>query len=201
MTFLPLQSALKSAGYDPGALDGIWGAKTLAALMAYGAQRKATQRTLDLASGLISPMVGKDITTPLRIVHFLGQCCHESGGWQYLVELGGPSYFTRYDGRLGNGPGEGYIYRGRGIIQITGKANYQAYGKKLALNLVDHPEIAAQPDVAARIAVQYWDDHGLNAPADKDDINTITRAINGGVNGLADRSAILARLKAVWGLT
>lgn len=203
MDFADLQARLQRAGYDPGPIDGRWGASTLTAVMAAAAGHIAGPQVRELAEALVTPMVGKDITTPLRICHFLAQGCHETGGWRFLTELGNDSYFARYDGRkdLGNTqPGDGYLYRGRGIFQITGRANYTAYGVKLVMPLVGQPELAAEPDGAAKIAVAYWDDHGLNLPADHDDLNTITRRINGGLNGYPDRAAILARLKTMWGL-
>jgi putative chitinase len=87
-------------------------------------------------------------------------------------------------------------YKGRGLIQLTGLANYQRYGDLLQLDLVGNPELAADPATSLVIACKYWTLHGLNAFADQDDIETITRRINGGLNGLVDRSACLARAKA-----
>ncbi len=204
MSYAVLQANLAAAGYSPGPLDGRWGAQTLAALMAFAAQHQATDTVHELARSAIGAMVGKDITMPLRIVHFIAQACHESRGWVDLQERGGQDYFTRlYEGRadLGNTePGDGARYHGRGIFQLTGRANYVTFGRLLGLNLVDHPDTAAQPDVCVRIAVQYWVSRHLNEKADQDDFAGITKAINGGINGLADRLAILERLKAVWGL-
>lgn len=206
MTYKALQTALLAAGYNPGPLDGIWGKSTLAALMAYGAQKPISPVIRDAAVALVGAMVSKDITTPLRIMHFLAQMSHESGGWHFLTELGGPSYFQMYEPgtskgkRLGNTqPGDGAKYKGRGFTMLTGRANYKAYGDKLGIDLIGHPEQAALPDVAARIAVQFWADKGLNALADRDDVEAVTLRINGGANGLEDRAAILSRLKRAWG--
>ena len=204
MTYALLQSNLARAGFNPGPVDGRWGSHTLTALMAFAARRQATDTVQQLASAAVGALIGKDISTPLRIVHFIAQACHESAGWIFLQEQGGTDYFTRhYEGRtdLGNTePGDGALYHGRGIFQVTGRANYVKYGNALGLNLVDHPDVAAQPDVCVRLAVQYWVDHHLNDKADSDDVAGITRAINGGVNGLAERAAIVTRLKSVWGL-
>ena len=140
------------------------------------------------------------ISTPPRICHFLAQMAHESVGFKYLRELGGKSYFKRYEGRrdLGNTqPGDGYRYRGRGIIQLTGRYNYRLYGKKLGLDLENNPELAARPDIALQIACQYWDDKNLNKYADVNDIKTITKRINGGHNGLSDRIAWARKISKV----
>ncbi|HTN39802.1 MAG TPA: glycoside hydrolase family 19 protein [Asticcacaulis sp.] len=207
MTYKALQTGLLSAGYNPGPIDGVWGKSTLAALMALGAQKPISPVIRDAAAALIGAMVGKDITTPLRIVHFLAQMSHESGGWHYLTELGSNIYFQMYEPgtnkgrRLGNTqPGDGPRYKGRGFTMLTGRANYEDYGKKLGIDLIGHPEQAALPDVAARIAVQFWADRNLNALADRDDVEAVTLRINGGANGLADRALILTRLKRVWGI-
>ena len=82
---------------------------------------------------------------------------------------------------------------GRGIFQLTGRANYRRIGSKLGLPLEATPELAALPRNAVLIAAQYWSDHDLNAPADADDIVTVTRRINGGLNGLEDRRRYLRR--------
>jgi putative chitinase len=91
-----------------------------------------------------------------------------------------------YGGRMGNSqPGDGYLYRGRGYMQLTGKENYEKAGEALGLELVKHPELAAQPENAARIAVWYWE---TRVPeASREDVRAATRAINGGLNGLDDR--------------
>lgn len=97
-----------------------------------------------------------------------------------------------YGGRMGNdGPGDGYRYRGRGYIQLTGKDNYEQAGTALGLDLVKHPELAANPENAARIATWYWQQ---NVPeAAREDVRKATQAINGGLNGLADREARYAK--------
>lgn len=130
------------------------------------------------------------LTTAQRARHFLAQMAHESVGFKYLHELGGRKYFQRYEGRtdLGNvKPGDGYKYRGRGIIQLTGRTNYAVYGKKLGLDLINDPDLASRADIALKIALQYWNDKKLNNFADANDIKTITKRINGGYNGLQDR--------------
>ncbi|ASJ21494.1 glycoside hydrolase family 19 protein [Brachyspira hampsonii] len=92
-----------------------------------------------------------------------------------------------YGGRLGNSQDEGYKYRGRGIIQLTGKNNYEYYGKKLNIDLVNSPDLAKEPDTAIEIALLYWREKGLGLLAKKGDVKTVTKLINGGYNGLEDR--------------
>lgn len=145
-----------------------------------------------------------EIDTPERQAHFLAQAAHETAGLTTLEELGRPAYFKRYDPgtvtgkRLGNTqPGDGLRYKGRGIFQLTGRANYAAYGARLKLSLVNDPDLAAIPENSVRIACEYWKARGLNAWADRDDVKEITRRINGGQNGLADRMRYLAQAKAV----
>jgi putative chitinase len=86
------------------------------------------------------------------------------------------------------------------LIQLTGRANYKTYGDQLGLDLVGNPDLAADPVTSLAIACEYWREHGLNAFADRDDIETITRRINGGLNGLESRRAYLTRAKAALGI-
>lgn len=148
-------------------------------------------RCAEIASGLQTAAAPAGITTPARVAAFLAQLAHESCGFQFLEEIWGPTDVQRrYEGRkdLGNTvKGDGYRYRGRGWIQLTGRANYQQYGFKLGLPLAEQPDLAARPDVAARVAARYWQDRGLNALADAGDFEAITRKINGGLNGWEDR--------------
>ncbi|WP_278940775.1 glycoside hydrolase family 19 protein [Pseudomonas helleri] len=99
-----------------------------------------------------------------------------------------------YAGRMGNtAPGDGWKYRGRGLIQLTGKTNYRLCGEALGLDLLAQPELLEKPQHACMAAAWFWSSNGLNLLADKGDIETITRRINGGLTGLADRQAIYAR--------
>lgn len=136
----------------------------------------------------------------IREAHFLAQLLHESGRFRYLRELAsGRAYEGRTD--LGNvRAGDGPRYKGRGWIQITGRANYRKYGALLGLPLEEEPELAATEEHAAFIAGAYWQQRGLNDLADRDDLLTITRRINGGLNGLADRRTCLAHARAVLSL-
>ena len=94
------------------------------------------------------------------------------------------------------GAGDGPRFKGRGLIQVTGRANYKTYGAAIGIDLVTDPQQAAEPATSVTIACEYWNWHNLNSFADNDDIITITRRINGGLNGLADRRACLVRAKA-----
>jgi putative chitinase len=136
-----------------------------------------------------------DINTPARQAAFLAQIGHESGRLQFVRELAsGKDYDTgRKAIALGNTPeadGDGQRYKGRGLIQITGFRNYVLCGTALELDLIDHPELLEQPEHAAMSAAWFWWNARLNELADKGDFRTITRRINGGFNGLADRLAL-----------
>ena len=127
------------------------------------------------------------INTPLRQAAFLAQIAHESVELKHFKELAsGAAYEGRRD--LGNTqPGDGIRYKGRGPIQLTGRANYRQAGKDLGLDLENTPARAEAPDVAFRIAGWFWTKRKLNAFADKDNFDAITYRINGGYNGKADR--------------
>jgi predicted chitinase len=141
------------------------------------------------------------ISTEKRVAHFMCQARHEADQFRTLIEYAsGKGYEGRKD--LGNlHAGDGVRFKGRGIFQLTGRANYRAYGRKIGLDLEGNPELAAQPDVSVRIACEYWKAKGLNTWADRDDIVEITRRINGGRNGLADRQAALAVAKQIFAVT
>jgi putative chitinase len=128
-----------------------------------------------------------EINTPLREAAFLAQLGHESLDLRYMEEIAsGKAYEGRTD--LGNiNPGDGVRYKGRGPIQLTGRANYEKFGTLLDINLIDSPELAATPAVGFRIAGLFWTLKKLNALADLENIREITRRINGGYNGLEDR--------------
>ena len=163
------------------------------------------------------------INNPKRIAAFLAQTSHESNGYTRLVENLNYSaeglekyfskYFTRgtakiyarrpeaianivYFGRYGNTePGDGWKYRARGIIGITFKDNYARIGGKMNLDLVKEPELLDQPEHAVESACVFWDEKGLNGLADTDMFETITRRINGGLNGHALRVQLWNEIK------
>ena len=124
-----------------------------------------------------------------ELAAFLAQCSHESGGFRYLSEIWGPSAAQNtYDGRMGNNKsGDGYRYRGRGYIQLTGKNNYTQAGRALGLDLVKNPDQAATPDVGAKTSVWFWKTNVQPKVSNWDDVTAITKVVNGGYNGLEDR--------------
>lgn len=128
-----------------------------------------------------------DIDTPSRQAAFLAQIAHESGELRYVKELAsGSAYEGRKD--LGNTqPGDGVKYKGRGLIQITGKTNYTSAMLELDLDCLEKPEVLETPENATRSAAWWWKAHGLNELADKQDFIKITKVINGGTNGLEYR--------------
>jgi len=138
-------------------------------------------------------MAEAGINTPKRQAAFLAQLGHESGGLRYMEEIAsGAAYEGRRD--LGNTqPGDGTRFKGRGPIQLTGRANYRAAGRALGIDLENNPRRAAEPDVGFRTAAWFWNSRNLNNLADQGDFRGITRRVNGGYNGLADREAYYRR--------
>ena len=132
-----------------------------------------------------------------RVATFIAQIGHESGQLKYVKEIWGPTAAqTRYEGRadLGNTqPGDGFNYRGRGLIQITGRANYKACGEAMGLDLINQPELLEKPQHACMSAAWFWATKGLSTLADEGKFETITRRINGGLNGLAERQMLYVR--------
>jgi predicted chitinase len=157
----------------------------------------APQKRTDYFPFIQQAMQEFAITTYLRESAFLAQLAHESGELRYMEEIAsGSAYEGRKD--LGNTqPGDGKRFKGRGPIQLTGRANYAKYGQLLGLDLVNNPTMAATKEVGFRIAGQFWKLNGLNELADQQKFETITRRINGGINGLADRIKYYERAKKV----
>ncbi|MDV6330753.1 D-Ala-D-Ala carboxypeptidase family metallohydrolase [Asticcacaulis sp. 201] len=171
-----------------------------------------------------------DITTRLRLVHFMAQMGHESGGFRALVEnlnYSAQGLLTVFRSRvqtldkakelvaagkeaianfvygyrpsLGNvNPGDGYKYIGRGFMMITGRANYERYAAMIGQPLIEQPELLENPVYAAQAAAAFWRVNNINAKADLDDIEGVTRLVNGGTIGLADRQAWLDRAKTTF---
>jgi putative chitinase len=169
-----------------------------------------------------------DISTPQRQACFIGQCAHESGNFKTLQEnlnysaeglmKTWPSRFPTkeiadqyarqpakiagkvYNGRLGNtSEEEASNFLGRGLIQLTGKENYANCGTALGIDLVGNPTLLIEPKYAALSAGWFWNKKGLNALADASDIETMTKRINGGLIGLDDRKAKIAKALSVLG--
>ena len=168
-----------------------------------------------------------NITSPLRMAHFFSQLSHESENFKVLQEnlkysaSGLLSVFGKYfnsttanqyrnqpqkianrvyANRLGNGneaSGDGWKYRGRGYIQLTGKENYNLYKNYSKLDVVKNPDLLLDPNVALDCAGWYWNSRNLNPLADKDDVTSITKKINGGTNGIQDRIDKLKYYKTI----
>ncbi|MCU4518616.1 glycoside hydrolase [Acinetobacter schindleri] len=174
--------------------DGIIGRGTLTEVFKKLGASQSRAEELGLAANVHMRTYGI-LDNPLRFIHFLAQLAHESGNFRYMEEIAsGAAYEGRKD--LGNTqPGDGKRYKGRGPIQLTGRANYRKYGQQLGIDFENNPEIVAIPSIGLMVACKFWSDNDLNALADKDDVLTITRRINGGTNGLADRKAHLAKLR------
>ncbi|HJQ13095.1 MAG TPA: glycoside hydrolase family 19 protein [Gemmatimonadaceae bacterium] len=155
------------------------------------------------ADPISAAMALYSIDSQARQAAFLAQVAHETELFVFLQELWGPTLAQQgYEGRadLGNmQPGDGFKYRGRGLIQVTGRANYAKMGAELGLDLINRPELLQLPGNAALSAAQFWTDHNLNQYADSGDFETLTRRINGGLNGLANREAIWTLAKAALG--
>lgn len=143
---------------------------------------------------LNAAMVHYQIIGPKRVAAFIAQIGHESGQLKYVKEIWGPTAAqAKYEGRkdLGNTVvGDGTKYRGRGLIQITGRANYMACGEGLGLDLINQPELLEKPQHACMSAAWFWAIKGLNTLADAGEITKISKRINGGSNGLQDRLAL-----------
>ena len=146
---------------------------------------------------LVAALEEFQINTSLRIAAYLGQVLHESGEFRYVEEIWIPtSQQNRYDPpsrlsiQLGNThTGDGFVFRGRGDLMITGRANYRKYGLKLNLNLELNPDLASTLPVASRVGGVYWTDRGLNELADQGQgsFDKITLQVNGGYNGKSQR--------------
>ena len=155
----------KAVGTTP---DGVIGQGTLTAMFRKLGASQTRADALGLAANVYFQQINI-LDDPLILAHFMGQAIHETGSFTYLEEIAsGKAYEGRVD--LGNTvAGYGVRYKGRGIFQLTGYANYILYSKKLGIDLVSDPTRAAQPDISVIIACRFWADKGLTALALKDD--------------------------------
>ena len=174
--------------------DGAAGRVTYTALFVKLGASIERAEELALAANVHFPAYGI-MESGLRLAHFMAQLAHESGSFRYMEEIAsGAAYEGRKD--LGNtAKGDGVRFKGRGPIQLTGRANYRTFGRRIGIDLERHPEVAAIPSIGLHTALEYWDVVGLNSLADRDDLEGITRRINGGLNGLADRKRHLVKIK------
>jgi predicted chitinase len=190
-SYAPPESSAAKVGMpviDPGKMTGGVSMAELMRIMPNLSAEKASQYLPHLNAA----MAEAGINTKKRQAAFLAQLAHESGQFRYMEEIAsGAAYEGRRD--LGNTqPGDGRRYKGRGPIQLTGRANYRAAGKALGIDLENNPTRASDPDVAFRIAAWYWSSRNLNQYADAGNFSAITYRINGGYNGAADRNRYYA---------
>lgn len=180
------------------AVDNIPGIGTFTALFRKLGAAPDRAEELAICAAVYFPQYGI-MDSALRLAHFMSQLTHESGAFKYMEEIWGPTTAQKgYEGRkdLGNTvAGDGLRYKGRGPIQLTGRANYRTYGRELGIDFERHPEMVAFPSIGLRAALEYWKKRGINSDADRDDVAAVTKKVNGGDNGLADRKARLAALK------
>jgi predicted chitinase len=150
-----------------------------------------------LARDLGQAMHDFDISTRRRAAMFVAQTAHESGGYRFREEIAsGEEYEGRHD--LGNvHPGDGKRFKGRTFIQITGRNNYAAVGHALGVDFLRHPEKLAEQKYACKGAAWWWFTHGCNELADQGSLETVTRRINGGLNGLASRQTYYSRARKI----
>ncbi len=141
-----------------------------------------------------------EISSAPRQAAFLAQICHESGSLRYTEEIAsGEAYEGRAD--LGNTqPGDGKRYKGRGLLQLTGRANYRAAGAALNMELEDAPHLLTGVSTACLASAWWWREHGCNELADKDAFGSLTKRINGGYTGLDDRIQHWLRARKVLGI-
>lgn len=156
---------------------------------------KSSGRAAKYLNAINDVMAKYHINTPIRIAHFLAQIAHESGELRYNEEIAsGSAYEGRKD--LGNThKGDGKRFKGRGLIQLTGRANYTAFAKATGCDCVNHPELLAQIPWCVETAGWYWNNRKINEAADIDAFVTVTRRINGGTNGLTNRQKYLTNAK------
>lgn len=179
-------------------VDGVLGPLSFAALVqrAHGPSGNVPLAQA-LGTALAAHLDSGEINTPMRVRHFLAQAACETWGFTRMKEV---SDGSAYEGRasLGNTqPGDGLRFIGRGLLDTTGRWNYQHLHDLTGLDCIAHPEVLEMPDPAVQAAVSFWNSAGCNAAADANDIETVTRKINGGLNGLSDREIYFMRLAVI----
>lgn len=148
--------------------------------------------------GVLEALYEKGILDKPTLIATLATIKVETGGFRPIHELGGPTYFKRYDGRkdLGNTQsGDGSRYHGRGYIQLTGRANYRRYGQKLGVPLEANPDLALDPKISAKILTSYFYDRGVDDAARAGDWRKVRKLVNGGYNGWDVFEAYVKRAK------
>ncbi len=158
-----------------------------------------SDRLRELANSVNDVLNYYQINTRLRICHFIAQVAHESDCFNAMEEYAsGEDYEGRED--LGNTqPGDGVRFKGRGLMQLTGRANYAEFSKAMNQDFIAQPQLVADIPWAIRVAGWFWHTRHLNEYADRDDLEGVTRGVNGGYNGLEDRRDYLQKAKSVLG--
>lgn len=215
------QKRLNTVGYQLS-VDGVAGPRTYGALFAFMGARPDLATTLGKSAAKHFPAYR--IESSLRVAHWMAQFGHESSGFTRFEEnlnytaqrlcAVWPSRFPTlaharpyannpealankvYGGRMGNGPDEGWLFRGRGPM-LTGKENYALCSARTGLDLIDDPDLAAKPEHFVHIACDFWGQACCNPLADADNLEAITVKINGGRIGIAERRAMLAKAKRI----
>lgn len=160
-------------------------------------------RVVEFAPAITSVMEEREIDTPLRQAHFLAQIGHESGELRWLEEIAnGSAYEGRKD--LGNTQrGDGRRFKGRGLIQLTGRANYTQYARNVGreAEILSNPALVSEDqNLCVDVAGWYWTTRNLNKWADRDDLRAVTKRVNGGYRGYNDRQRLLRIAKAELGV-
>ena len=163
---------------------------------------QATAANIEMYLPFLNSLLPKfGIDNNVRLAAFLAQVGHESGQLRYNKEIWGPTAAQKgYEGRkdLGNIiAGDGVKFKGRGLIQITGRANYSNFGQTNGVDCINNPSLLEQPEYAVMTACWFWQKNNLNKYADSGDFKTLTKRINGGYNGLEDRIQIWERAKKI----
>jgi hypothetical protein len=143
-------------------------------------------------------LIEHGITEAAGIIAAIATVRVEAPIFEPVHEYGGPSYWARYEARrdLGNvEPGDGVRYHGRGFIQLTGRANYRTYGQLLDVPLEDQPDLALEPDIAARVFARYFSERGVHRSAAEGDWTAARVKVNGGTNGLTHFLALVQDLQ------
>lgn len=159
---------------------------------------QATQNPLNLPEPalILTKVAQSSGIVGTELAQLLAQVSHETMNFQYLKELGKSSYFRKYDIKhnprlakiLGNvNPGDGEKFKGRGFLQITGRANYKKLGEIMNLPLEENPELLEDPKIAAKASIVYWQKRVQPHVSDFTDTRSVTRKINSGLKGLQDR--------------
>ena len=168
-------------------------------LIQIAGSKAPSDRLRQLASSVNDVLNHYQINTRLRICHFIAQVAHESDCFNAMEEYAsGEDYEGRDD--LGNTqPGDGVRFKGRGLMQLTGRANYAEFSKAMNQDFIAQPQLVGQIPWAIWVAGWYWHTRALNEYADRDDLEGVTVRVNGGYNGLEDRRDYLQKAKSVLG--